>query len=137
MTVSMMQPGTDVNLKVVRNGDQRDVTVHLGELPNETASVKPEDGSSHSSLSGVDVQNITPETAQNLNLPSNTQGVVVTSVDPASHAADAGLQQGDVIQQVNRKPVKNTSDFEQALHHSSQENLLLVNRNGSTMFVAV
>jgi serine protease Do len=137
MTVSMMQPGTDVNLRVDRNGSQRDVTVQLGELPNETASVQPENGGSHSSLSGVDVQTITPETAQDLKLPANTQGVVVTNVDPASHAADAGLQQGDVIQQVNRKPVKNTSDFEQALHRSSQENLLLVNRNGSTMFVAV
>jgi serine protease Do len=138
MTVSMMQPGTDVNLKVVRNGAERDVTVQLGELPNETASLnKPENGGSHSSLSGVDVQTITPETAQNLNLPANTKGVVVTNVDPASHAADAGLQQGDVIQQVNRKPVNNTSEFEQALHRSSQENLLLVNRNGSTMFFAV
>lgn len=137
MTVSMMQPGTDVNLKVVRNGEQRDVTVHLGDLPGQTASVQPENGGSHSSLSGVDVQTITPETAQNLNLPANTQGVVVTNVDPASHAADAGLQQGDVIQQVNRKPVKNTSDFEQALHRSNQENLLLVDRNGSTMFLAV
>jgi serine protease Do len=74
----------------------------------------------------VDVENST-----------DTPGVVVTNVDPNSHAADAGLQQGDVIQQVNRKPVKNTSQFEQALHSSNQENLLLVNRNGSTMFLAV
>jgi len=137
MTVSMMQPGTDVNLRVARNGAERDLTVHLGELPGETASLKPENGGSHSSLSGVDVQNITPDTAQNLGIPSSTQGVVVTNVDPASHAADAGLQPGDVIQQVNRKPVKNTSEFEQALRGSNQENLLLVNRNGSTMFLAV
>jgi serine protease Do len=137
MTISMMQPDADVNLRVVRNGADRNVTVKLGELPTETASAKPQGERSNSSLSGVDVENITPETAQNLNLPSTTQGVVVTNVDPASHAADAGLQQGDVIQQVNRKPVKNTSEFEQALHGSNQENLLLVNRNGSTMFLAV
>ena len=137
MTISMMQPGTEANLRVVRNGEQRDVAVQLAELPTETASVKPENGSTHSSLSGVDVQNLTPESAQNLGVPSNTQGVVVTNVDPASHAADAGLQQGDVILQVNHKPVKNTSEFERALNSSSQENLLLVNRNGSTMFLAV
>jgi serine protease Do len=137
MTVSMMPPDSDVNLHVVRNGAQRDVTVKLGELPTETASAKPENDSAHSALSGVDVQTITPQSAQELGLPSNLQGVVVTNVDPASHAADAGLQQGDVIQQVNRKPVKNTSEFEQALRHSNEGNLLLVNRNGSTMFLAV
>lgn len=137
MTVSMMAPGTDVNLRVVRNGAERNVTVRLGELNAETASVKPENEESHSSLSGVDVQNITPETAQNLGIPANTQGVVVTNVDPTSHAADAGLQQGDVIQQVNHKPVKNTSEFEHALRSSKEDNLLLVNRNGSTMFLAV
>lgn len=137
MTISMMPPDTNVNLQVVRNGEQREVAVRLAELPNETASVKSENPSQHSSLSGVDVQTLTPESAKNLGLPSSTKGVVVTNVDPASHAADAGLQQGDVIQQVNHKPVNNTSEFEQALRSSNQENLLLVNRNGSTMFLAV
>ena len=137
MTISMMQPGADVNLRVARNGVERNVTVKLGELPAETASAKPQGEKSQSSLSGVSVENLTPESAHDLGLPANTKGVVVTDVDPASQAADAGLRQGDVIQQVNRKPVTNTSDFEQALNSSKEENLLLVNRGGNTMFVAV
>ncbi|HTW63473.1 MAG TPA: DegQ family serine endoprotease [Bryobacteraceae bacterium] len=137
MTISMMQPNAEVNLKVVRNGAQRDVAVRLGELPTETASAKPEGPQANGSLNGVNVQNITPQSAQDLGISSNTPGVVVTNVDPASKAADAGLRQGDVIQEVNHKPVKNTSEFEQALRGSSQENLLLVNRNGSTLYLAV
>ena len=137
MTISMMQPVADVNLRVARNGVERNVTVKLGELPTETASVKPQGEKSQSSLDGVSVENLTPESAHDLGLPANTKGVVVTNVDPASQAADAGLRQGDVIQQVNRKPVDNTSDFGQALNSSKEENLLLVNRGGNTMFVAV
>jgi serine protease Do len=122
---------------VFHNGTQRDVAIHLSELPTETASVKPQGEHAQSSLSGVSVENIDSQSAQDLKLPANTQGVVVTDVDPASQAADAGLHQGDVIQEVNHKPVKNTSDFEQALHSSKEANLLLVNRHGSTMFLAV
>ncbi|HTR34672.1 MAG TPA: DegQ family serine endoprotease [Bryobacteraceae bacterium] len=137
MTISMMQPSSEVNLRVARNGVERNVTVKLGDLPTETASVKPHGEKSQSSLDGVSVENLTPESAHDLGLPAATKGVVVTSVDPASQAADAGLRQGDVIQQVNRKPVDNTSDFELALNNSKEENLLLVNRGGNTMFVAV
>jgi S1-C subfamily serine protease len=137
MTVSLMAPGTDVNLRVIHNGGQHDVTVKLAELPTETASAKQGHENSNNSLSGVSVENLTPQSSHDLGLPSDAQGVVVNNVDPTSHAADAGLQQGDVIQQVNHKPVKNTSEFEQALRRSDQANLLLVNRNGSTMFLAV
>ena len=137
MNISMMAPGTDANLRAFHNGVQRDVAVKLGELPTETASVKPQDESSHSSLSGVSVENLTPQSAHDLGLPRDTEGVVVTDVNPTSQTADAGLRQGDVIQQVNHKPVKNTSEFEQALRTSKEENLLLVNRNSSTMFLAV
>jgi serine protease Do len=137
MTISMMQPDTEVKLHVLHNGAEREVSVRLGELPTETASVKPQGEHAQSSLSGVSVEDVDSESAQDLKLPANTKGVVVTDVDPASQAADAGLRQGDVIQEVNHKPVKNTSDFEQALRGSKEANLLLVNRHGSTMFLAV
>ncbi len=138
MTISMMAPDTDVNLKVLRNGAERDVTVKLGELPTTEAAVRNNDqGSSDSALSGVSVENLDAETARALKLPPQTRGVVVTNVSPSSDAAEAGLHRGDVIQEVNRKPVKNTSEFEQALRSSTEKTLLLVNRNGSTMYLAV
>ena len=70
-------------------------------------------------------------------VPAGTTGVVVTKVDPSSSAADAGLRRGDVIQEVNRKPVHNSSDFAAAMRNAKDQNLLLVNRQGNTIYVAV
>ena len=84
----------------------------------------------------MSVANLDAGSAHDLGLPANTRGVVVTNVSPSSQAADAGLRKGDVIQEVNRKPVKNTSDFESAVHASGDQPLLLVNRKGNTMYLA-
>jgi serine protease Do len=62
---------------------------------------------------------------------------VVTGVDPASKAADSGLKRGDVIQEVNHKPVRNTADFESVMRNAKDATLLLVNRQGNTMYLAV
>jgi serine protease Do len=139
MTISMMSPGSNVNLKLLRNGSERDVTATLGTMPTEQAAAKPEDNgnrSGSSALSGVSVENLNAESASDLGVSPNTKGVVVTNVDPASEAAEAGLRRGDIIQEVNRHPVRNTSEFEQALHSSKDKPLLLVNRDGSTMYLA-
>jgi serine protease Do len=77
------------------------------------------------------------QTARQLGLPPNTSGVVVTGINPSSRAAGAGLQRGDVIQEVNRQSVKTSSDFERAMRNSKDETLLLVNRRGSTLYVTV
>jgi serine protease Do len=138
MTISMMAPDSIVNLKVLRSGAERAFTVTLGELPTtEAALERPGNGSKSSTLSGVSVDDLDARSAQQLGLPASTPGVVVTDVRPSSPAAEAGLRRGDVIQEVNRKSVKNTSDFERAVAASKEETLLLVNRHGSTIYVAV
>jgi len=137
MKISMMAPDTDVSLRVLRNGAAREVAVKLGELPTTEAALQPEGGNAGSNaLAGVSVANLDAGSAHDLGLPANTRGVVVTNVSPSSQAADAGLRKGDVIQEVNRKPVKNTSDFESAVHASGDQPLLLVNRKGNTMYLA-
>ena len=137
MTISMMQPDANVNLRISRNGAEREVAVQLGELPTTTASAKQNGEKESSALSGVSVENLDAQSAEELKLPANAQGVVVTNVSPSSEAAEAGLRQGDVIQEVNHKAVKNTSDFERAVGSSKADTLLLVNRNGNTMYLAV
>ena len=137
MNISMMTPGTTVNLKVLRDGADRNMTVTLGELPTDEASAANGSEGTPSQLSGISVQNLNANLAQQLGVPAGTQGVVVTKVDPSSAAADAGLQRGDVIQEVNRKPVHNTADFASAMRNSKDQALLLVNRQGNTMYVAV
>ena len=134
----MMAPDSDANLKVLRNGSEREIAVRLSTLQTKeaTSTSESDKGSASSALSGVSVENLDAQSASELGLSPNTKGVVVTNVDPSSEAAEAGLRRGDVIQEVNRQPIKNTSDFERAIRSSKNKPLLLVNRNGSTMYLA-
>ena len=136
MTISMMQPATAVTLKLVRNGSPREMTVKLAEMPTETAKLKSGEEGVEKALDGVEVSNLNPQIAEKLNLPPSTTGVVVTDVDPSSKMADAGLQKGDVVQEVNHQTVKNVSEFQSALRKGESDPLLLVNRGGRTLFVA-
>ena len=129
MSVSMMKPGTTVNLTTLRNGSTQHVNVKLGELPTKQERAAVENESQEGALEGVEVASAGPN--------AKTPGVVVTDVDPSSPAADAGLRKGDVIQQVNRKPVRNKAEFEAALRNAGKSPLLLVNREGNTLFLAV
>jgi serine protease Do len=135
-SISMMDPTATVKLKLVRNGNPTDVSVKLGELPTDKTAAKNEAGSSDKALDGVTVENLDTQTARQLGLSAGATGVVVTDVDPSSPLGSAGLRRGDVIQEVNHQPVKNVSQFEEAVHKAGNNPLLLVNRKGSTLFLA-
>jgi serine protease Do len=138
MTVSMMNPGDTANLKVFRDGQAKEFAVKVAEMPGEKLEKASVDHDhSDSALKGVAVEDLDAQTARQLGLPASTKGVVVTNVDPASQAAASGLKEGDVIQQVNRKPVTNSQEFASALGNSDGESLLLVNRGGNRVFLAV
>jgi serine protease Do len=135
--IAQMAPGTPVKLQIWRNGATQNVSLNLGELP-ETAEKEGPGETSGGALEGVEVQNLTPDISQELNLAPGTHGVVVTSVDQASPAAAAGLSRGDVIQEVNHKPISNTGEFQQALSGADKQPvLLLVNHGGASGFVVV
>jgi len=136
MSISMMQPAAAVKLSVVRNGGRHDISVKLGQLPTPEEHAQMEKNDSQSALEGVAVDNLDAQTAQELGLPPNATGVVVKDVSPSSPYADSGLRRGDVIQEVNRQPVKDVADFEKAMRKGGKEPLLLVNRHGSTMYLA-
>jgi len=136
MTISMMNPDSTVNLKLLRNGNPTDVSVKLGELPTDNKQAKAEEGPSEKALNGVTVDNLDAQTARQLGLSPATTGVVVTDIDPSSALASAGLRRGDVIQEVNHQPVKNVAQFEEAVRKAGPNPLLLVNRQGSTLFLA-
>ena len=137
-TISQMSPGTQVKLDIWRDGKVQPFTVTLGELPKDKETAESSDDSSSGEIQGIDVQDLTPEISQQLNLPSGTHGVVVTSVDPASAAAAAGINRGDLIQEINHKPVTSASQYRQLMSGASgQPILLLINRGGITSFVVV
>lgn len=135
-TISMMDPTATVKLKLLREGNPTDVSVKLGELPTDKEQAKTEEGPSDKSLDGVTVENLDVQTARQLGLPGSTSGVVVTDIDPSSPLASAGLRRGDVIQEVNHQPVKSVAQFEEAVRKAGGNPLLLVNRKGSTLFLA-
>ena len=136
LRISQTPPGTDVKLLISRDGKTQDVSVDLAEFPEKEANATPGQ-SNGGGLQGVNVQDLTPDLAQQLNLPAGIHGVVVSDVDPASPAA-ADLQRGDVIQEVNHKPISNVEQYKQALAAAGdQPVLLLVDRGGVTQYVVV
>jgi len=140
LRVGNMEPNTAITLKVLRDGKQMDVAMHLGDFPareQRASSASPEN--SNTSLAGVAVENLTPDIAQQLKLPPSTRGVVIDKVDPSSNAAEAGLQEGDVIQEVNHQAVTTAQEFHRAVSSKEKDSpiLLLVNRGGNTAYVAI
>ncbi len=133
-------PGTQVTLGIVRDGRPLDVRVTLGELTPQTARADQEQGgdSQGTSKLGISVSALTPDRASQLGLRRGTTGVLIDQVDPDGPAAQAGIQAGDVIQEVNRQPVRTPADVRDALAKSGGRTpVLLINRGGQTIFVPV
>jgi len=133
-------PGQTVQLGIERGDSKQTVSVTLAELPDTPEAAANTEGGepAPNSLAGVQVQSLTPDIAQQLGLPSETHGVVVTDVDQSSAAAEAGLQRGDVIEEVNRQAVASVDQYNRAVKAGNpQEVLLLVFHNGVTSYVAI
>jgi serine protease Do len=138
LRISQTAPGTNVKLGVWRDGKMQDFNVTLGELPPDKTAEEGPGESGGGGLEGVDVQNLSSDIVQQLQLRPGIRGVVVTSVDPASAAATSGLTRGDVIQEVNHKTVTSIEEYKQALAATGNKSvLLLVNQGGVSQFIAV
>ncbi len=112
VVVSQTAPGSEIKLGILRDGKPEALTVKVGEFKGEKQVAENEgDGSQQRGKLGVGVGDLTPDIRQQMNIPSQVKGAAVQSVRPASPAEDAGLTPGDVIQEVNRKPVTNAEEF--------------------------
>jgi serine protease Do len=130
--------GTKVPVKVVREGHEKELTVTIGEQPDNTKTAKTETGEKDYAFAGVAVQDLDRDTAKELGIKGKTHGVVVTSVEPDSGAEKAGLMPGDVIREINRQPVKSVKDFEKVSSavKKGENVLILVNRRGASLFIS-
>ena len=138
--VASTQPGTEVTLTVSRNNREQQVRVTLTELPAGGSRAAGDDGGGKADTGklGVGVEPLTPELASRLNLPAGAQGLVVTDVDEAGPAADAGVQEGDVIVEANRRPVRSVTDLQAAVQGAgARPLLLLINRRSDSLFLTV
>ena len=97
-----------------------------------------EPGSGESGKLGLSLQPLTSDAARQLNIPAGTDGLVVTEVDQGGAAAEAGIARGDVIMEINRKPVKTIDDVQSALSSAGERPiLLLISRGGQALFLTV
>jgi serine protease Do len=143
--VAATQPGTDAQVTILRDGREQQLSVTLGELSAQGAAGRDDggegggDGQSEGGKLGVGVTPLTPELATRLRLPADKEGLVVTEVDPSGPAADAGVQQGDLIEQANRQPVKSVEDLRAAIQNAGDRPLLLLVTRGNegSTFVTV
>ncbi len=133
--VAAASPGKAVPLKVWRDRGEKMLEIKIGEAPDETVALKSTNKAR--SLLGLDVRPITPEVARQLNLRS-VEGVVVVGVEDESPAAEAGLQQGDVIREVNRQRVRSLQDFERATRDVKEGDrvTVLLQRGPQSLYVA-
>jgi serine protease Do len=135
--VGQKQPGTKVTLKVLREGKTMSVSVTLEEIGDRTAEGRDRSGDGEGKMHwGIGLSNLTPELRDQLQAPTELHGAVIEQVKPGSSADNAGLQQGDIILEVNRHKVQNASDVQQALSSvaKGEDALLLVWSNGGNTF---
>jgi len=137
VAVSEDSPGSTISLGIIRNGAPQTVTVTVGEFHKdaEVASNGETTGTQKGKL-GLGVAELTPDVRQQLHIPSEVQGVAVQSVRPASPAEDAGLSPGDVILEVDRKPVSSPQQFVDVAHANpaGKDLLLLVWSQGNASY---
>jgi serine protease Do len=142
--IARTQPGTEVTLTVSRDGREQQLRATLAELPVERAEgdERPagggEENTGGSGRLGVTVEPLTAESAARLDLPRDARGLLVTGVDPAGPAAEAGVRRGDLIQELNRRPVTTREEFRAALAGAGERPvLLLVTREGRSNYLTV
>lgn len=141
--VASLPPGSTVEVTALRNGHDQNFQVALAELPDRAEPASDDESSNNpgaagSGKFGMTVQPITAETAERLGLDAKDEGLLVSRLDPAGSAADSGIRQGDLIQEVNRQPVKTVADFNAAIQRSgAKPALVLVKRRNAVIYLTL
>jgi len=151
LIVSGTKPGTVIPIELLRGGKRVTMNATLEALPEEALSevgggtrAIPRPGAAGTPkenvgelVTGVTVQTLTPALRERHDIPANVSGVIVTKVDPESRAAAMGVEEGDVISHVNRKPVANAAEARTLAKGSDKTVLLRVYRKGDTMLLMI
>jgi len=139
--VSMTKPGTRVPVQILRDGKKQTIEVAIGEMPRDQHAVDNSQGNaaaqSGANALGLTVQTLDSDTRQQLGLQPG-QGVAISNVS-GEVAAQAGLQQGDVILMVNQQKIGSVAAFRDATRDvkAGSTVLLLVRRGNQSSFVAL
>ena len=142
LDIAAIKPGEEARLTVLHDGQTRDVTLKVAQLPgDEVASNGSQTGASRHAELGLALAPLSPDLRNQLDLPDGTRGAVVRNVQPGSAAEQAGLQPGDVIVGVGTHPVASPSDatreIRSAMNSPDHVLALRVIRDGQAVFVGV
>jgi serine protease Do len=140
VAVSQMTPGTALKLDIMRDGKPVTLNLTVGPFHGKTEVAGNEgDRGSNKGKIGVAVADLNGQARQQFNVPDSVNGVVVQQVRPGSPADDAGLQPGDVIMEVNRKPAQSAGDFASGVRNmpAGEDLLLLVWSHGNASYRTV
>ncbi len=136
--VASTKPGSRAKLVLIRNGEKMEIEVNVGKKPTEGGiSVTTEEGKRVEL--GISVQNLTADLAKQFGYTEG-EGVLITEVEPGSPAQLKGIQEGTIIKEVNRIPVKNVEEFEDALKKNKGKDSVLLkikNEKGSEYYVVI
>jgi len=133
--IAFLPPGTEVSLSLTRGSVVREVRVRLGQRPSpEAAQASP----GHSDSLGMVVRDVTPGAGTSAHLKAHS-GVLVSNIMPGGPAGQAGLTAGDLITEVNRKPVQDLRTFEAALEETGSDRRVLIRfqRGDAMRYVAL
>jgi len=134
-TVSASAPGTKVDFKVIRNGKEMTIAATLGEYKEKQIVKKTE---YDNALKGVTVQELTPSLRDKLNLPEGMAGVVVADIG-ADSPTQGLLRPNDVIEEVDRKPIRSVQEYEETVSKIGKNDtvLLLIYRDGGSAYLTI
>jgi len=140
LNVAAIRPGEDANLKILRDGAVRQVTVKVGELPGEQQAATETARDRREQL-GLALGPLSPELRNRFDVPDGLAGAVVQAVRPGSASEQAGLKSGDVIVGVGNQKVANPAEavraIRSALASDTQALALRVFRDGRSAFVGI
>jgi serine protease Do len=139
--VAHTAPGQNANLKVLRNGKEKNFTVTIAEMKPEHMSrfmeQQPE-GEAEKSKLGLTVQELNPNIARNFQI-KETSGMIVVQVEQGTPAGDAGIRPGDIVEEINGVPIQNMKDYQANISQAKPDSALrfLIKRRGKTLYVVV
>ncbi len=138
--ISMTPPETEVKVTVLdRDGNEKQYQVVTGKRPAPDAIARHPQPAAPERVLGMELQELTPELREEMDLSADIQGVIVQSVDQASDAYRRGVRQGDVILEINRRPITSVEDVNHILEEVSDQPrlLLVIHRAGSNHYVVI
>jgi serine protease Do len=136
--VTNLNPGAEVTVDLLRDGQPLIIKAILGERPSGLGVRTGGPGRvQEGTLRGLMVQDLTPQIREQLGLSPKITGVVINEIDPNSPAAQQGLQPGDVIESINRQPVRSVADFNRLAAQAKEQTLLRIIHQGSGGFIVL